>query len=268
MKKKFTLLVLCAFTQLHSQNSVNNTSVIANCGSCSGSYTWNTSAPFQPTIMISGPGFTKDLQANNYGFSIPSNATITGIHVALIHAHVFTHPTALNDTVVSLLKGGVPTGANKIGVTGPYNQTVTTTENFGGTGDLWSTTWTPADINATNFGFNLKMHATAVGNLDMKIFQGFVITVYYSIASGITEFQTRNSQIGSAYINGSFLNLANFEKLTAASVQLYDLNGKHIMDIDPIQNSKTDLSLLKNGIYFIKTTSHQENWNQKFILQH
>lgn len=264
MKKIFTLFVLIAFTQLRSQNSVQNSTMITNCGSCSGSYTWNTSVALHPTIMISGPGFTKDLQTTNYGFSIPTNATITGIHVSFNHSHVFTHPTALNDTLVSLLKGGVPTGANKMAVTGPYNQTVTTLENFGGTSDLWSTTWTPADINASNFGFDLKMHATAVGNLDMYIWQGFIITVYYTIPSGISEHQTRSSQIASAYVSQKTLHCRNFEKLVNAKIQVYDLTGKHLMDVNPSQT--TDLSTLNTGIYFIKVASTQENWTQKFII--
>jgi len=217
--------------------------------------------------MISGPGFTKDLKSSNYGFSIPSNATITGIHVTFNHNHVFTHPTALNYTLVSLLKGGVPSGANKMAVTGPYNQTVSTVENFGGTGDLWSTTWTPVDINAVGFGFDLKMHATSVGNLDMYITQGFIITVYYTIASGIYESQSRSSHTGSIFVSDRHLRSRNFEKFENCKVQLFDLNGKMILGFDPLKVQAIDLSTLSEGVYFVTVTSPKENWSQKIIIR-
>lgn len=267
MKKIFTFLSLVFLTQLQAQNSVMNSTTIANCGSCSGSYTWNTSALLNPTIMISGPGFTRDLQSTNYGFSIPSNATITGIHVNFSHSHVFTHPTALNDTLVSLLKGGMPTGDNKIGLTSVYNQTIITSKNFGGATDLWNTTWTPADINASNFGFDLKMHATAVGNLDMAIHQGFIITVYYSIASGVTEYQSRQSRVSSAYLYERTLNFKNFEKLTNPELFIFDLNGKSILKVDPTIHTQINLNDLTKGVYFVRVTSTQENWTEKIIIQ-
>lgn len=91
---------------------------------------------------------TKCLTATNFGFSIPATATITGITVEIerrssLNGHIF-------DNGLRLLKGGVEVGSNYASAT--QWPTMDTYMSYGGCSDLWGTTWTPADINASNFG--------------------------------------------------------------------------------------------------------------------
>jgi len=55
------------------------------------------------------------------------------------------------DNSVRLIKGGTVTGSNLAYTVGPWN-TVDTYTSYGSSSNLWGTTWTPAEINASNFG--------------------------------------------------------------------------------------------------------------------
>ncbi len=266
MKTLLLSITLLLSLSLSAQNAAQNCSTVANCGSCTGSYTWNTSSAFTPTILFSGGGFAKDLQSSNYGFNIPSTGSITGISVMFVHSSVYSHPTALVDTLASLLKGGVVSGNSKHSLTGPYNSTTTANVTLGGTGDLWGTTWTPADINASNFGFNFKLYLANVGNVDLKIWQGIIINVYYLTPSGIIESQTKTSAISNVKINNSVMGLTDFEKLDNPTLQVFDLTGKQILNVNPIETPSIDLSFLETGVYFYQIKSVQENRSKKFII--
>lgn len=265
--KTILLLVSSLFLiNVNAQNSVKNASVVANCSSCSGTYSWNFPAAMTHTIMMGGPGFAKDLQATNYGFNIPLTASITGIGVQFFHSSNFSHPTALVDTVVSLLKGGVVAGTDKRNLTGPYNSATAANVNLGGMGDMWGTTWTPTEINASNFGFNFKIYLHNVGNVDLNIMQGFVITVYYTSSTGINESQTQTGTISSVLFKENEIVFSDFEKLENPIVQIYDLTGKSILKLNPLEIKKMDLSFLNQGVYFYQITSSQENRSKKFII--
>ncbi|MBP1706422.1 MAG: putative Ig protein, partial [Chloroflexi bacterium] len=105
-------------------------------------------------IPIDG-GITNYLRGNNYGFTVPPNALINGITVVInrtSNADATALP-ALRDNRVSLIKGGAIQTVNKAKLTTdwPLNQTYVS-ESYGGSGDLWGTTWTREDINNANFG--------------------------------------------------------------------------------------------------------------------
>jgi hypothetical protein len=103
-------------------------------------------------IPING-GITNYLQGSNYGFSIPPNAAINGITVEINRSSsgdAVTTPV-LKDSRVSLVKGGVVQTANKASTEEwPYYPSFGTAAVYGGATDLWGTTWTRKDINASN----------------------------------------------------------------------------------------------------------------------
>lgn len=91
------------------------------------------------------------MQATNYGFNIPAGATINGITVQINReGSANTLGLGVRDSVVKLVKGGTVVGTNKA-VTGTTWGTTFSTVTYGGTNDLWGTTWTPSDINSANF---------------------------------------------------------------------------------------------------------------------
>lgn len=103
------------------------------------------------------------LKAVNFGFAVPSGATINGITVEIERkANVSAGGgggARITDLNVKLVKGGTVSGSNKASAT-----RWTTSEayfTYGGAADLWGLTLTDADVNASNFGVVLSV----VGNL-------------------------------------------------------------------------------------------------------
>jgi hypothetical protein len=97
----------------------------------------------------SSGGGTEYLQGTNYGFSIPSDATINGITMEV--ERKYSGPNAGVDSVVRIIKGGVVSGNNKAN-TGTAWTTSDVVVTYGSASDLWGLALTPADVNASNFG--------------------------------------------------------------------------------------------------------------------
>ena len=116
------------------------------------------------------------LKATNISAGIPSGATINGILVE-IERHYANGAVA--DYDVCLTKDG-STRAGDDKSTGAAFPAADAITSFGGSTDLWGTTWTEAEINATTFGVLYKMQATA-NNADGYV--DFIrVTVYYTAA--------------------------------------------------------------------------------------
>ena len=92
------------------------------------------------------------LKVTGFNFSIPSYASICGITVEVENrAMGLLLTAAIRDNEVRLIKNGVirtDTNAAKGGDWGSADGY----RSYGGTNNLWGTTLTPADVNASNFG--------------------------------------------------------------------------------------------------------------------
>ncbi len=96
------------------------------------------------------------LRGRDYGFAIPTNATVTGIQVTIGRKATQTGGNGTRDIVVSLFKGGTGVvGDNKADTATDWPTSVGAV-TYGATNDLWGTTWTPAQINAAGFGVVLQ----------------------------------------------------------------------------------------------------------------
>ncbi len=93
---------------------------------------------------------TRYLQCTGYNFAIPTGATINGITVNVERKSNSVANGGSRDAAMRVVK------ANVIGTADRSTTTLYTTadvvEAHGGISDLWSTIWTPAQINAANFG--------------------------------------------------------------------------------------------------------------------
>ena len=128
------------------------------------------------------------LRGTNYGFTIPDSATIIGIQVEIgRRAENSSSWSYMRDNIIKLVKGGNPVGNNKA-LTGTNWPTSITNKDYGGAADLWGTTWTPADINAANFG--------AVISTTSDSFFGCIATVdYIRIAITYTNVGTNQAPV-------------------------------------------------------------------------
>lgn len=100
--------------------------------------------------------FSDDLIGTSFGFAIAGTDTINGILLEINYKSSLSGPTEQN---VRLLKAGTATVTDRS--TSATLPTASTTVSYGGAADLWGTTWTPSDINASNFGA-LAVYSTTV----------------------------------------------------------------------------------------------------------
>lgn len=114
------------------------------------------------------------LKVSVFGFSLAAEATILGIEVFVERLSAVVN---MGDTHAQLLQGGAVGGDNKaVGAIDPWPSTETT-RTYGASNDLWGRTWTPAQINAADFGFVLAVNAAAdIGSVD-----SIAITVHYEV---------------------------------------------------------------------------------------
>lgn len=111
------------------------------------------------------------LLASNFGFSIPSDATIKGI---LVEVEAKTATLSAVTYGVHVFKGGVAAGNQSVG-------SMNTTEQYlqaGGSTSLWNTTWTPANINDSSFGASFQIVDLYTDTISVDHIR---VTVYYSV---------------------------------------------------------------------------------------
>lgn len=116
------------------------------------------------------------LQATNLGFALPAAAVVKGIKVAAYRSKGLV--TGAVDAQVRIVKAGVIQAQDKSSAEGWPE--VVAPKAYGGLGDLWGTTWTPADINNAGFGAALAVTVSDGPTTTVAYVEGFLITVYYT----------------------------------------------------------------------------------------
>jgi hypothetical protein len=213
---------------------------------------------YAATGDISGTSgsYTDYLEARNYGFNIPANATITGIAIGVERSDP---NTSTSDYSIRLVKGGTVTGTDHS--TGAmYSSTenfeiMDIVRTFGGDGDLWNETWTPADINSSNFGAVVSAQRAVDGTVTNGRVDNISITVYYSInvtlPIKLTSFNAtpKNDMVRLNWVTSEETNMDRFEVQRSANGTEFSSFGtvickNHILataysfnDYSPIQGS-------------------------------
>lgn len=178
-------------------------------------------SPYAAIVLGSGAPASNYLQATNYGFSIPSGATINGIQVEINRqGSINTGSIGYSDVEVRMVKNNVISGDNKASAT--LWPTSVGTATYGSLSDLWGLTWTPSDINNANFGVALaadhNSSSTRTGNVDYM-----QITVTYTI-NGTIEWYTVSSG-GTAVQSGIPFNPVNDPEVIAAGAPYSNLTN-------------------------------------------
>lgn len=130
------------------------------------------------TVSVDG-SFSNYVKCDHFGFSIPTNATITGITVTNNRKASGTGNGGVTDKAVRVIKGG------SIGTTDASTATVWPltqgSETHQPADPLWGQTWTPADINATTFGVAVSAQkASAAGAAITASVDAITITIDYT----------------------------------------------------------------------------------------
>jgi len=96
--------------------------------------------------------------------TVPSGSTINGITVKIERYNTNAtndFPTTINDNAIYLTKdGSTVVGNNKSTGAAWQSSDNNTTVDFGGAADLWGTTWTAAEVNASTFGVMISPSLT------------------------------------------------------------------------------------------------------------
>ncbi|MBA2278953.1 hypothetical protein H0V99_00740 [Candidatus Saccharibacteria bacterium] len=121
----------------------------------------------------------------NYGFSVPSSATIVGVIVGVERSSDSTGNGGSNDAAMRLVKGGT------IGTVDRATTTIYTTgdvsEDHGSTTDLWGVTLSASDVNGSTFGAAFAAtKPNAAGPAHTISVDHIRITVYYENHSKIS----------------------------------------------------------------------------------
>lgn len=138
------------------------------------------------TTYSPGTGLTKELIGTNYGFTIPTSATIKGIVWQMKRASSDASSN-FTDNLIQLRKASGYVGNNKsAGAQWAINNFASPeTVTFGTSTDLWGATWTPAEINNSAFGIGYKCNKAGGGDNYVWFFK---IQVYYELPSGALFF--------------------------------------------------------------------------------
>lgn len=103
------------------------------------------------------------LNATGFQFSIPLNATITGVTVSVERSSNTLN--GAHDNSVRLVKAGTISGNDKASATlWPTADAIAT---YGSSTDLWGLTLTPTDVNQSSFGFVIDAIADLASTLQI-----------------------------------------------------------------------------------------------------
>ena len=190
------------------------------------------------------------LKVTNFGFSIPTGATINGVMVGIERkcnknsAQDFTI-----DRELKLVVGGTITGNDLSSGGGSFASadkwpTSDITYYYGGGGELWGLSLSASDINASNFGcaFRCEMEndAITVASVD-----AITITVFYTAGTTHEGASVINFEqiIGSTGVNLVSATVRLNEELITNNVAKLDINNNIVLLQETIINSNSSTIL-------------------------
>lgn len=134
------------------------------------------------SVLLSSFNSSQYLKATNFGFSIPSGATIDGIVVEVeLKASSVGY---IRDSSVKIVKGGTASGTDKKRSPGVFWPNTDTVITYGGSTDLWGLSWSDTDINASDFGLAFSP-SVDTGKTSITAYIDHIrITVYYTTGGG------------------------------------------------------------------------------------
>ncbi len=127
---------------------------------------------------------TNYLQSSNFSLSVPASASICGIQVDVWrNAAGLIIGSSIVDKDVYIVKNGTISGTNHASASAWSGANAMVT--YGGNSDLWGLTWTPTDVNQSNFGVVMSVNLNAgLAGVFLTANVDYVrVTVYYDNTS-------------------------------------------------------------------------------------
>lgn len=193
-----------------------------------------------------GSGHSTVFVSRKCNFSIPAGATILGINVScdVIISNMI-------DSSIVLLKKGIPHGSD-----GAHRLPIVSAPdiNWGSDTSLWGGSWTPADLNDTDFGFRFVIREINSTNpFGWADANGLYVRVAYQLASGIRETQTAVINIYPNPAEGQ-VNLNFSKELKNAKVSVRNLSGQVVKDMGMISGNAASINISEQpaGMYWLE----------------
>jgi hypothetical protein len=121
------------------------------------------------------------LEATGFGFAIPAGSTITGVTVSVERSASGT--SDIRDQSLRLLKASALAGTDRADTLSSWPHGTDASASYGSSSDLWGTTLTASDVNASGFGVALSAKNNA-GSANFARVDQITITVSYTTGGG------------------------------------------------------------------------------------
>ena len=161
----------CGDTGPRAGNSFSNNTSVGSlswaASASNGALSDNLYADRSVTLGLLGTATTNYLVVKNFGFSIPSSASICGIEVTIERSATGLVPLlyTVKDNLIRLAKNNIISGDDRSSTSEWTGSDVSAV--YGSVSEKWGSTWTPADINTANFGVAISAKFSGVLGLLM-----------------------------------------------------------------------------------------------------
>lgn len=183
---------------------------------------------------------TPKLSCTDFGFAIPSGATITGIEFE------FNRKAGLaSDVEDAEIKVVGATGTSSDAAAAGFWPTSLTSITYGGASDLWGKTWTADDVNSSSFGIEITCGNTSANPFSGASADFLTATVYYAEEEEVTDLAYRDSSDGSTSGSASSFTFTHAplgsNRFLAVDVHIFDGSG---VSVSTVVSGSTSLSLI------------------------
>jgi hypothetical protein len=196
-----------------------------------------------------------------FGFSVPSNAVITGIKLDIMQ-RVNSPGGGIHDSLLNLAVGASMLGSDYANDSNWFD--TPHIRSYGGQNDKWGYTWTPAEVNDPDFGFYYQLtnssydQTASVDHLEMS--------VYYQIGNAV--YQATSSSIQILFLNNT-LYIDNIEQ-KGSRIEVLNQAGSRIFEsiTDHPGSLSIDAANWDDGIYLINILNSDHLISRKVALVH
>ena len=216
--------------------------------------------------MIGGGSAESDyIRFSNFNFNIPTGATIQGITVEIDRYATQNTEDSILDDVIRLRKTSGQVGTNK--ATATWWDTIDNDayDSYGGSLDLWGTTWSVAEINNADFGVDIAVKN--IGSTNTAYVDHVRVIIYYG-SSG--EVWQNPSNVGSQDDIDGYVSFSTSTEDTSDWLRLtnfgFNIPTTTIIGIEvEIDREATQISSIKDGKIFLRKSSGQVGTDKSAI---
>ncbi|MBI3509228.1 MAG: T9SS type A sorting domain-containing protein [Bacteroidetes bacterium] len=215
--------------------------------------------------------WSRYLSCYNFNFSIPQNAVIEGIEMDM-NGFSSLSSAVLDCTIVIRRNANSVAGTNMASLISW--STSDETRHYGGNGELWGYNWTPAEINAPDFGVNIKLYNPTTFSPSVSV-DHVSMTVTYEVSTGIYS-QTSSPHPLRVNVNTAQQTMnMSFDipdESNAVHFYVYDMNGAEVFASvaegvnGGTYTEKVNTENLSPGMYICTVVDGDKIYSEKTII--